>query len=234
MFWPKKLMYKHVIYQCRRCGKRRTRQIRAFHKRQINANHSVMFPMDFDPDKRSFQDDILPYTTKQSSHVWSISNSLRGGGGTGGAGTTRRRRNEKASETALLHGLQELLAQFRDSTQESNAVNKNTEENSSSATKNTRARQTKSTPDSLLVALKKIVERADKNPGSLLSKLTTLVDAASKGKIPVHSNTEPRVPKKIPDPKLLRQECHKALLHSPEHGRMSCKIRLRNQGPNPK
>ena len=62
MFWPIQLMYKHVIYQCRRCGKRRTRQIRAFHKRQINANHSVMFPMDFDSDKQSFQDDILPYT----------------------------------------------------------------------------------------------------------------------------------------------------------------------------
>ncbi len=236
MFWPKKLMYKHVIFQCRRCGKRRTRQIRAFHKRQINANHSVMFPMDFDSDKRSFQDDILPYTTKQSSHVWSISNSLRGGGGAGGAGTTRRRRNEKASETAVLHGLQELLAQFRDSTQESNAVNKNTEENSSSATKNTRrARQTKSTPDSLLVALKKIVERADKNPGSLLSKLTTLVDAASKGKISVHSNTEPPKPgpKENPRPKTTTPRVPQSTPPQPRTWANVVKGPVKKPGPQP-
>ena len=120
-----------------------------------------------------------------------LNTMLRGGGGAGGSQATARKRNEKVEEE-LLTGLKQLLAQFGPTTPEA-PTNKTKGFNPKAKPKpdppkrqggtqgngnNTQAEEGK-----LLHALQKVVTRAQKQPGTLLTRLASLVDAASKGKL---------------------------------------------------
>ena len=151
------------------------------------------------PHKRRSDDPVVPdapcivvhqnidYATAQVSDcdahehvgIWQehCVDSLRGGGG--GAAATRRKRDERA----LLEVLTKVLSDFAGTNSPAAPLHP----------KPPKPKPNSPRQDTLLDALKKIVQRAEKHPDQLLPKLTNLVSAANAGKMPL-SSAEPAVP----------------------------------------
>ena len=151
------------------------------------------------PHKRRSDDPVVPdapcivvhqnidYATAQVSDcdahehvgIWQehCVDSLRGGGG--GAAATRRKRDERA----LLEVLTKVLSDFAGTNSPAAPLHP----------KPPKPKPNSPRQDTLLDALKKIVQRAEKHPDQLLPKLTNLVSAANAGKVPL-SSAEAAVP----------------------------------------
>ena len=100
-------------------------------------------------------------------------------GGANGSAVTARRRTE-TNEQALLTGLQSLLLQFGSSSEQPSKGKGKGKTKSSESVPETIPED----PESGLVdALNRIIQRSKKKPGTLLQRLTSLVNSASSGQV---------------------------------------------------
>ena len=114
------------------------------------------------------------------SPFYGLNQILRGGGGGGAARASARKRAENQEE-ALLQALADVVKNFSQQQRPQPRPKAKSQAAPKSKPKNQEDQDQKSSEKGLLEALERIIERAQKQPGTLLQRLTTLIHTASQG-----------------------------------------------------
>lgn len=140
-----------------------------------------------------------------------LNTMFRGGGGRGAAKTTAHRKEEN-DETALLEALAGLLKNYSNAKQHSGQKQERQQfaQRTPNAKSNAKGKGTSATPTpdqehdksetGLLRSLEKIIERAKREPGTLLKRLTSLVSTATQNNNKKQKNQQWSKAKQMPEP----------------------------------